>query len=293
MDSLYNFLCSENDIFLCYYFLDKLNNYNNNKILIYKNVLMKSAIKIDDDFLVFKSNKVASKGMSQLLLYNFRVKKDISYRIKTEEDYSFIFSPLGQTLIAHKFNSAKEDIGNRILLFACKKYIKGQKNGILLFYNMNNINNLFEGKKIMDSYFYNTNTFEPYCICPFLINESKYIIDTSDKIKETDYFLVGGFDKKRKQGMIKIYKIIIYDEKLSIEFIQDIKLFNKDFKGFNGPISSIIQSKEDGNLLITCWDGNVFLVEKPDIRFYLKQDEQIKKSAIDFFLHEKSKNYFS
>jgi len=76
MDSLYNFLCSENDIFLCYYFLDKLNNYNNNKILIYKNVLMKSAIKIDDDFLVFKSNKVASKGMSQLLLYNFRVKKD-------------------------------------------------------------------------------------------------------------------------------------------------------------------------------------------------------------------------
>ena len=82
MDSLYNFLCSENDIFLCYYFLDKLNNYNNNKILIYKNVLMKNAIKIDDDFLVFKSNKVASKGMSQLLLYNFRVKKDIFVQYK-------------------------------------------------------------------------------------------------------------------------------------------------------------------------------------------------------------------
>ena len=79
--------------------------------------------------------------------------------------------------------------------------------------------------------------------------------------------------------------LIICDEKLSIEFIQDIKLFNKDFKGFNGPISCIIQSKEDGNLLITCWDGNVYLVEKPNIRFYLKQDEQLKKSAIDFFLH--------
>ena len=42
--------------------------------------------------------------------------------------------------------------------------------------------------------------------------------------------------------MIRLYKIIIYDEKLSIEFIQDIKLFDKDFEGFNGPISCIINS---------------------------------------------------
>ena len=83
--------------------------------------------------------------------------------------------------------------------------------------------------------------------------------------------------------MIKIYKII-YDEKLSIEFIQDIKLFDKDFKGFKGPISCIIQSKKDGNLLITCWDGNVYLVNKSEILFYLKQDKEIGKSAKGFFL---------
>ena len=38
---------------------------------------MKSAIKINDNLLVFKSNKIASKGMSQLFLYNFRRKEDI------------------------------------------------------------------------------------------------------------------------------------------------------------------------------------------------------------------------
>ena len=104
-------------------------------------------------------------------------------------------------MITHKFNDIEErgDIGNRILLFAYKKYIKNQKNGILLVYNMNNI---FERKKV-DSYFYNTNNFEPYCICPLLINESKYILEDSVKIKESGYFLVGGFDKRRKQGMIK------------------------------------------------------------------------------------------
>lgn len=29
---------------------------------------MKSAIKVNDDFIVFKSNKIVSKGISQLLL---------------------------------------------------------------------------------------------------------------------------------------------------------------------------------------------------------------------------------
>ena len=101
-----------------------------------------------------------------------------------------------------------------------------------------------------------------------LINES-YILEDSIKIKETDYFLVGGFDKKRKQGMIKLYK----NKKISIEYIQDIKLFDRDFKGFKGPISCITQSKKNGNLLITCWYGNVYLVNKPDILFYLEQDE--------------------
>ena len=123
-----------------------------------------------------------------------------------------------------------------------------------------------------------------------LIFDSKKILEASIEIKETDYFLVGGFEKRRRQGMIKLYKII-YDGKnekvSSIEYIQDFKSFDKYFKGFKGPISCITQSKKDGNLLITCWDGNVYLVDGPNIQIYYKQDEQIKKSALDFFTLKK------
>ena len=263
MENSYYFVCFKNTICLYSSLFDKLDNQS--KFIFYENVLMKSAIKINNDFVVFKSNKIASKGMSQLLLYNYRLKRDNSDLIQTQEEYSFIFSPLGQALIIHKLNDIIEDIGNKILLFACKKYIKTQRNGILLLYNLQNI---FERKKV-DSYFYNTDNFESYCICPLFINESIYILESSVKIKETDFFLVGGFDKKRKQGMIKLYKII-YDENISIEYIHDIKLFDKHFKGFKGPISCITQSKKYWNLLITCWDGNVYFADKPDIRFYLE-----------------------
>jgi hypothetical protein len=257
---------------------------------------MKSAIKINNDLLVFKSNKIASKGKSQLLLYNFRRKKDIPNFLESDEEYSFIFSPLGQALITHKLNDAKEDIENRILLFACKKYIKSQKNGILLLYNIllksEGKDNKSERIKV-NSYFHNTKIFEPFCICPLVIIDSKKMLESSVETKETDYFLVGGFEKRRKQGMIKLYKII-YDgnnEKVSsIEYIQDFKSYDNYFKGFKGPISCITQSKKDGNLLITCWDGNVYLVDKPFIHLYYKQDEQIKKSAMDFFPLKKDKN---
>ncbi len=133
-----------------------------------------------------------------------------------------------------------------------------------------------------DSYFHNTDFFEPYCICPLKIVDSKEILESSIETKETDYFLVGGFQRRRKQGMIKLYKII-YCEKCLIEYIQDIEIFDNEFEGFNGPISCITQSRKDKKLLITCWDGNVHLLDLLDISFYLEQDEQLAKSAFDFF----------
>ena len=285
MEGSYYFSCCENDVFLHSALLDNLQFQK--EFPIYNNVLMKSAIKINDNLVIFKSNKIASKGMSQLLLFNFRNKKDIPKFFEPDEEYSFVFSPLGQALITHKLKDAKDKIGNRILLFACKKYIKKQKNGILLIYNMHDILGS-NGKDIermyKDSYFYNTNNFEPYCICPLLIVDTNKYFENSGK--ETDYILVGGFEKKRKQGKIKLYKIIYGKELISIEYIQDIRYFENDFKGFKGPISCITQSRKDGNLLITCWDGKVYLIDKPDISFYLKQDEQIQ-SALDFFPSKK------
>ena len=265
---------------------------------------MRSAIKIDNNFVAFKSNKISSKGVTQLLLFNFTKKKDTPEFLKKEEEYSFIFSPLGQALIIHKSHdkNANKDIENRILLFACKKYIKSQKNGIFAIYNMNDLlesqNNISDYDKA-DSYFYNTDNFDPYCICPLSVNESKNILEVSLETKETNYFLVGGFEKKRNEGIIKLYKIIYeIDEKqfsklskFSIEYIQDIKIFDKDFRGFKGPISCIIQSKKDGKVLITCWDGNIYLVYNLETSYYLNQDKEIKKPAIEFFSREKDDNW--
>ena len=90
---------------------------------------------------------------------------------------------------------------------------------------------------------------------------------------ETEYFLVGGFNSDNKKGLIKLYKVI-YDEDnfknseikpikdIEIKKIQNNNVDNKsnDFKGFEGYITYITQSKFDGKILLTCSDGNVYLL---------------------------------
>jgi len=118
MEISYYFVCCEKGVFLYGFLTDKLQNKN--KFTIYGNILMKSAIKINPDLLVFKSNKIASKGISKLLLFYFRIKRDIPNFLESDGDYSFVFSPLGQELITHIFNDTKKDIENKILLYTCK-----------------------------------------------------------------------------------------------------------------------------------------------------------------------------
>ena len=63
----------------------------------------------------------------------------------------------------------KKDGENKVLLCACKKYIKDQKNGILLVNPQ-----LGENKEIKNP-FYDTGDYEVYCICPILnvVNNNK------------------------------------------------------------------------------------------------------------------------
>ena len=165
-----------------------------------------------------------------------------------------------------------KDDSDKILLCACKKYIKGQKNGILLINNLQDIDKA-------DETFYNKNNIEIHCFCPIII--IKFIGLTKESVYiKTNYFFVGGFNKNRNKGIIKVYRIK-EGEKIEIEEIKEIykkeeivdinKKYNKDikeFKGFKGPISSIIQSKRNGNIIITCWDGNVYLFEKPNLDYF-------------------------
>jgi len=194
-------LCCENNVYICSNLFDILNQSIH--FLIYENVLIKSAIKINNDLVVLKSNKIVSKGMSKLLIFNSRMKTIFPLDlIKNDEEYSFIYSALGQALITY-FDEKKFSL----LLFACKKYNKNQKNGILLLYNLNNIKEKEFDKEIkkieVNSYFHNTDNFEPYCICPLKIYLVKSLFNALFEEKETPYFLVGGFEKKIRQGMIK------------------------------------------------------------------------------------------
>ena len=55
---------------------------------------------------------------------------------------------------------------------------------------------------------------------------------------------------------------------------EDEKVKNKKpvkFKGFRGAITSIIQSKENFNILASCYDGKISLLSKINLELYGKE----------------------
>ena len=239
------------------------NNYKNPYIGI---------IRINHSIVAFTSNSIISnKAEDKIVFYNWE-KDKIFQEI---EGYSFILSSNGLCLI----NSDKIDKNKKLLLCACKKYNKEKKNGILLiFIDLEKKNNKYK------HYFYDTGNFEVFCFCQISqVNNDNPIngdIFKKENIKvfKTDYFLVGGFNDNRREGMLKLFKVL-HNKKFSqtkIEFIQDIKIKeNKEFNGFEGPISCITQSDLIGNILITCWDENIYLFKLPNIDYFLLMDKNL------------------
>ena len=84
----------------------------------------KSGIKLNENIVALTSNSVVPEGNDKLIFYNVRS----SNLTEGLEGYSFIISEHNMSLIP-RIESKSE---NKILLCACKKYIEGQKNGILL-----------------------------------------------------------------------------------------------------------------------------------------------------------------
>ena len=269
------------------YFTDMFNKdkkVGNEKIITktYRN-----ALKINDTLLVLTSNKNAVNGEDALIFFDTKknVKKlnnNFSYKI---ENFSFTLNTNGLALMYCDKNK-----NNRILLCACKKYSSDQKNGILLvnpkYEEYMNINK----DEINKQLFYDTKEFEVYCFCPlFEVNIGEKIICENEDIisRETQYFLVGGYDNNEKQGKIKLYKLIyaenVFDTR--IKFIQDIifqKSYlpnneSKNFGGFEGAISCIIQSKRQGNILVSCYDSKIYLLSEPNLEFYLNKDKILEE----------------
>ena len=273
-------ICDENGIF---YESEFFSNFSVNKSNKLYEKEYRGGIKINDindgkDVIVaITSNRVLPKGENKIIFFNSNSKKFMDE--VTVKNYSFNLSENNCALM-----KIPKHENYKLLLCACKKYIKDDKNGILLLKLKVNKDN----QEIFHK-FYNTQNFEVYCFCPILqIVENKFVFEESFdevQIKDTEYFFVGGFDLDKGEGLIKLYKVIYNDdiEKIKIEYIQDIivgRKISKDesesFCRFKGPISCMIQSSR-GGIFITCYDGGVYLFSKPDIDILLKENYNILK----------------
>mgnify|MGYP002624380048 CR=1 FL=1 len=242
-------------------FKNLFSNVNNNPIVYYDKIsssYYRGGIQISDSLYAFASNSVIPNGNDILIIYNAK-KKEIA---KSIDKYSFIVSSNGFCLIDNINNN------NKMLLWACRKYDSQQKNGILSIKLEINKNNFQE-------VFYDTGNFQVNCFCQIcdVVNENVLGEDITQeeniRIDKKDFIFVGGFDEDKREGVIKLYKII--DDKL--KFLQDIEFeYDQNFKGFDNSVSCITQSNITGNILVTCWDGNVYLLNPPNIDFYLKHE---------------------
>ena len=269
------FICTNEGILLLTDFMNSIMRAHKN--IIYNKVYM-GGIKINDKTVAFTSNRLLPNGEDQIIFYNMNTRKiNIKQTIK---GFSFTLSRNNLTLmdIPGEFDKTGNNI---ILLCACKKYLRGQKNGILLI-KLEIINNNITK---IDKEFYDTRNYEVFCFCQIFKVKDHFIFEEKikkDHINVSEFILVGGFDQEKQQGILKLFKII-YNEKLDsikLEYILDIcpekyVKFNseyqlKAFNGFRGPITCIEQSINSETILISCSDGNIYLFRKPEIELLEK-----------------------
>ena len=190
-------------------------NFGSEKVSIIRGLSCTGLIQIDDNLIAFTSNKIIPNGEDNLYIYDFNKKRN-----KLIDKQSFIASPHGLSIFTIENENQNNQNNENYLICACKKYLDEQVNGILLV----NIKNDYS------TYFLPTDEFEVYCICQICEEQTSgyMLINQRDKGKGTEFFLAGGFDKIKRQGKIKLFKL--YKNKKSGEtkiiFLQDIEFEN-------------------------------------------------------------------
>ena len=229
------------------------NSNSKEDILIYDKNFFNEIIKINENIIVLTSNTNLPNGDDLIIFYDLK-EKETKHIIN---NYSFVMGRNGLLLLTNDYSENK----NKFLLCACKKYSTHQKNGILL------IKPEFKDNEEIKKYFYETTNFEVYCLCPILN------IVTDKKILVNNYFFVGGFDTKNREGKIRLYRINYEEEdyKNKIEHLQDI-VFQDEEINFKGAIISLIQSKTTGSIIASCYDGFIHEFTQPNLSFYLEND---------------------
>ena len=209
--------------------------------------------KISDNIVILIKNNINLNNENKLILYKISNKSIITEikgpLIKSGKDCSLIS-------ISNK---------QKIVLCPCKKYRQTQRNGIL-FINILDIENCKNNN--VNYFFYDTDKYEVNCFCPIGTKKSEQIVENEDNI---NYFLIGGFHYEKKISIIKLVEI--YNNETFLEekniHIQDIVFDNKEFiKILRSQISCMIQSNT-GNILISFYTGEVCLLSKPNLDFFL------------------------
>ena len=239
-----------------------------NKFTIIEKRYYRGLVNIDDNLIALTSNEVLLNGEDKLVIFNLK-KKIVEKEIIRDSDnfnYSFIASSNGLAIITLE---EKKEI---YLMCACKKYSERHKNGILLV----NIKNEY------NSSFFDTEGFEVYCFCQIKKKLNKAIIqninEQKEQAEETEFFLVGGFDKDVREGKIKLFKLVDDENnKKKIKFLQDIVFDTNnnipDKEENSGPITTPDNKKEEANVDATVmnlskFDDNQIKDNKPKEKFY-------------------------
>ena len=236
---------------------NRINSNNNNIFDIFEQynkvkLNCKGGIRINNNLISLTSNKILPNGEDRIIFYDTQNKKIIN-------DYKGCSCIVGINGII-LLKTEKED--KNILLYACKKYVSSQENGILL------INPDIKENEEVKAVFKRTDYFEVKCFCQITIKDQ----ETKAKIK-TNYFFVGGFDVEKRIGVIKLYKIIMLNDIIDIEFIDDLD-FEEDKITFSGGINCIVQSRHSGKILVSCSNKKVYIFSEPNINFYLNEDKE-------------------
>lgn len=102
---------------------------------------------------------------------------------------------------------------------------------------------------------YIENILEVHCFCQIddIIEDKLKIIDKKITIKNTKYFLVGGFEII-KGGRIFLYEFIYDEESCHVKINNIVEVGFEEFEDLKS-INSIIQSKKTRIILISCSNG--------------------------------------
>lgn len=234
-----------------------VNFYENGSIIdnqTYVRVNYTGGRKIIDNVYAFVSNKIYQHGSNILVildLLNHSRTQIIKSNKKEIGQYSFNIGNNSLYLIdVDKYNKYK------ILLCACKSYVKGTKNGILMI--LIEINN--KDFMTFTPEFYPTDDFEVNCFLPVYENKDRYYY----------YILVGGFEVGKRRGNVQLYRLScnIKEKKTEIQYIQDAIEDFSDFEEFNGMINNIVKYKEN-DVKISCLYGNDYIFNLPQNDDYI------------------------